>query len=66
MLDLYDRRWHGADLVAKVMTTEPYASAHHVFWIVDNGSSHNGDRSVDRMHQSWPSTTLVHLPVHAS
>src|SRR6185295_14404745 len=27
-------------LVDQVMTTEPYASAERVFWIVDNGSSH--------------------------
>jgi len=26
-----------ADLVAQVMTREPYASARRVFWIVDNG-----------------------------
>lgn len=30
------------DLAAKVMTTEPYASARRVYWVVDNGSSHNG------------------------
>lgn len=29
-------------LVEQVMTTEPYASAKRVFWIVDNGSSHRG------------------------
>jgi hypothetical protein len=33
---------------------------------VDNGSSHNGARSVDRMSQAFPNATLVHLPVHAS
>jgi DDE superfamily endonuclease/Homeodomain-like domain len=55
-----------SELVAKVMTTEPYASARRVFWIVDNGSSHNGRRSVVRMTQAWPTATLVHLPVHAS
>ncbi|MDQ0842495.1 hypothetical protein [Streptomyces sp. V1I6] len=27
-------------LVEQVMTTEPYASARRVFWIVGNGSSH--------------------------
>ena len=43
-----------ADLVAQVMTTEPYASAKRVFWVVDNGSSHNGQRSVDRMQEAWP------------
>lgn len=54
------------DLVSKVMTTQPYASARRVFWVVDNGSSHNGARSIDRMEQAWPTATLVHLPVHAS
>ena len=29
-------------LVEQVMTTEPYASAKRVFWVVDNGSSHRG------------------------
>ena len=38
-----------AELVTQVMTTEPYASAHRVFWIVDNGSSHAGQASIDRM-----------------
>jgi len=53
-------------LVEQVMTTEPYASARRVFWVVDNGSSHNGARSVDRMRTAWPTAELVHLPVHAS
>ncbi len=48
------------------MTTEPYASARRVFWIVDNGSSHNGLHSVERMHAAWPTAQLVHLPIHAS
>jgi hypothetical protein len=53
-------------LVAQVMTTEPYASADRVFWIVDNGSSHRGHASVTRMMKAWPAARLVHLPVHAS
>ena len=36
-------------LVEQVMTAEPYASADRVFWIVDNGSSHRGAASVNRM-----------------
>jgi hypothetical protein len=48
------------------MTTEPYASARRVFWVVDNGSSHRGQASVDRLEGAWPNLTLVHLPVHAS
>ena len=55
-----------AQVVEKVMTGEPYASARRVFWVVDNGSSHNGARSVERMHTAWPTCQLVHLPVHAS
>ena len=55
-----------ARLVAQVMTTEPYASADRVFWIVDNGSSHRGRASVKRMRKAWPTAQLVHLPVHAS
>jgi transposase len=53
-------------LVQTVMTTEPYASARRVFWVVDNGSSHNGQASIDRMNAAWPNATLVHLPIHAS
>jgi len=37
-----------------------------VFWVVDNGSSHNGWRSIIRMEEAWPNARLVHLPVHAS
>lgn len=55
-----------AQLVEQVMTSEPYASAQRVFWVVDNGSSHNGQRSIDRIQQAWPTAELVHLPVHAS
>ncbi len=54
------------DLVEQVMTTEPYASARRVYWVVDNGSSHNGQRSIDRMRSAWPTARLVHLPIHAS
>jgi len=55
-----------ARLVAQVMTTEPYASADRVFWIVDNGSSHRGQASIDRITTAWPTARLVHTPVHAS
>lgn len=53
-------------LVAQVMTTEPYASAHRVFWIVDNGSSHRGLASIRRLEGAWHNLRLIHLPVHAS
>jgi transposase len=55
-----------ARLVDQVMTAEPYASADRVFWITDNGSSHRGNASVQRMADAWPTAHLVHLPVHAS
>ena len=54
------------ELVTQVMSTEPYASARRVFWIVDNGSSHAGQASIDRMRDAWPTAELVHLPIHAS
>ncbi len=53
-------------LVEQVMSTEPYASARTVYWIVDNGSSHAGNASIERMQKEWKSTRLIHLPVHAS
>ena len=55
-----------ARLAEQVMTTEPYASADRVFWIVDNGSSHRGAASIQRMAQAWPNAQLIHLPAHAS
>jgi transposase len=55
-----------ARLAEQVMTTEPYASADRVFWIVDNGSSHRGAASIERMARAWPNAQLIHLPVHAS
>jgi DDE superfamily endonuclease len=48
------------------MTKQPYASAPRVFWIVDNGSDHRGQASIDRLEGRWPNLILVHLPVHAS
>jgi hypothetical protein len=48
------------------MTTEPYASADRVFWIVDNGSSHRGAASITRMTRAWPNAHLIHLLRHAS
>jgi hypothetical protein len=37
-----------------------------VFVIVDNGSAHRGQRSIDRLQGAWPNLILVHTPVHAS
>jgi hypothetical protein len=53
-------------LVWQVMTKEPYASARRVFWVVDNGSAHRGQRSIERLERRWPNLILVHLPLHAS
>lgn len=53
-------------LVDEVMASEPYASASRVFWIVDNGSSHAGRASVERLEGAYPNLRLIHLPVHAS
>lgn len=53
-------------LVADVMSQPPYASARRVFWIVDNGSAHRGQRAVERLTNTWPNLVLVHLPIHAS
>jgi hypothetical protein len=59
-IDPFDR------LVAQVMTQEPYRSARRVFWIVDNGSSHRGARSVQRLQTRYSNLQVVHGPVHAS
>lgn len=53
-------------LVETVMNGEPYASAHRVFWIVDNGSSHRGAQAHMRLQSRWPNTIMIHTPVHAS
>jgi hypothetical protein len=53
-------------LVDQVMTQAPYHEARRVFWIVDNGSSHRGSRSVARLEGRYPNLVLVHGPVHAS
>jgi hypothetical protein len=53
-------------LVEQVMSTEPYASAKTVFWVVDNGSSHAGKTSIARMQDAYSNARLIHLPVHAS
>src|SRR5215204_6555034 len=59
--DVHHARLFGR-LVEQVMSTEPYASAKTVFWVVDNGSSHAGQRSIARMHDAYPNARLIHLP----
>jgi hypothetical protein len=53
-------------LVEEVMRSEPYASARRVFWVVDNGSSHAGRSSIERLEGAHGNLRLIHLPVHAS
>jgi DDE superfamily endonuclease len=53
-------------LVGDVMTSEPYASARRVFWLVDNGSSHRGQTSIKRLEGRFENLRLIHLPIHAS
>jgi len=53
-------------LVNQVMRQEPYRSAHRVFWIADNGSSHRGLPSVRRLADWAPNAVQIHTPIHAS
>ena len=53
-------------LVDLVMQQEPYRSARRVFWVTDNGSSHRGQVSVQRLSAWYPHAIQVHTPVHAS
>lgn len=53
-------------LVDQVMTQTPYNEARRVFWIVDNGSSHRGQASIQRLQGKYPNLILVHGPIHAS
>jgi hypothetical protein len=49
-------------LIDQFMTVEPYRSAQRVFVIVDNGSAHRGQRSIDRLQSAWPNLILVQPP----
>jgi DDE superfamily endonuclease len=53
-------------LVEQFMSVEPYARAQRVFLVVDNGSAHRGQRSIDRLEGAWPNLVVIHTPVHAS
>jgi hypothetical protein len=53
-------------LVAEVMGRDPYRSARRVFWIVDGGTIHRGERAARRLQGRFPNLVLVHLPTHAS
>jgi hypothetical protein len=34
--------------------------------VVDNGSSHRGQKAIDRLARRFPNAVMVHTPVHAS
>jgi DDE superfamily endonuclease len=53
-------------LVDQVLEREPYNAATRLFFIVDNGSSHRGQTSVERMRRRDKRILQVHTPVHAS
>jgi hypothetical protein len=53
-------------LMRQVLLQEPYISAERLFLIVDNGSSHRGEASRERMRKLDPRIILIHTPVHAS
>ena len=53
-------------LVDQVLEQEPYRDAERLFYVVDNGSSHRGQTSVERMRRRNKRIILVHTPVHAS
>jgi hypothetical protein len=53
-------------LVDMVMRRSPYRDARRVFWILDNGSAHRGQRCVKRLKRKYPHLVPVHGPIHAS
>jgi hypothetical protein len=53
-------------LVRHILQQEPYCDAERLFLIVDNGSSHRGQRSIARMRRYDKRIILLHTPVHAS
>ena len=48
------------------MAQSPYREARRVFWIVDNGSAHRGQRCAARLKAKYPNLVVVNSPVHAS
>lgn len=53
-------------LVDQLLESATYASAERLFLIVDNGSSHRGRASIQRLKKRDKRIVLLHTPVHAS
>jgi DDE superfamily endonuclease len=53
-------------LVTQILNREPYCDADRLFLVVDNGSSHRGKTSVQRLRRRDRRIILLHTPVHAS
>ena len=53
-------------LVDQILNREPYRDAERLFLIVDNGSSHRGQASIERMRRRDRRILVVHTPIHAS
>jgi hypothetical protein len=53
-------------MVTQIRNHEVYRDAERLFLIVDNGSSHRGQRSVRRQQRRDKRIILVHTPIHAS
>jgi hypothetical protein len=63
---IVDRQGAFGRLVDDVMAQEPYRCARRVFWIVDNGLFHRGERATQELTIRHPRIVVVHTPVHAS
>lgn len=53
-------------LVDQILASDQYRDARRLFLIVDNGSSHRGQTSIQRLRRRDKRITLLHTPVHAS
>jgi DDE superfamily endonuclease len=53
-------------LVDQVLEHAPYDEAERLFFVVDSGSSHRGQASIERMKRKDKRIILLHTPVHAS
>jgi hypothetical protein len=53
-------------LVTQILNHEWYRTAERIFLIVDNGSSHRGERAIRRQRKRDRRLILVHTPIHAS